>query len=66
MRRHRPRRRPDQAPVAVIDAAGRALAPCAPARARALLRRGRAWLLTTDPPRIQLTYRVPPDTEDHR
>ncbi|MFE8032863.1 RRXRR domain-containing protein [Thiohalocapsa marina] len=41
--------------VAVLDATGHPLAPCAPARARRLLRRGRAWLLRERPPVIQLT-----------
>ena len=41
--------------VAVLDADGRFLAPCKPARARQLITRGRAWLLSAEPPRIQLT-----------
>ncbi|MFE8034500.1 RRXRR domain-containing protein [Thiohalocapsa marina] len=49
--------------VAVLDAAGQPLAPCAPARARRLLRRGRAWLLRERPPLIQLTQTAPSDPE---
>jgi hypothetical protein len=48
----------------VIDAAGQTLAPCAPARARQLVRRGRAWFLTTEPPLIQLIHHVPRETPD--
>jgi hypothetical protein len=71
MRRHRAKRRGcarrrHPARVAVIDAAGRALAPCAPARARQLVKRGRAWFLTTDPPLIQLVRRVAPETPPPR
>ena len=40
--------------VAVQAADGRALAPCTPARARQLLRRGRAVLVQRRPPRIAL------------
>ena len=40
--------------VAVQAADGRALAPCTPARARQLLRRGRAVLVQRRPPRIVL------------
>ena len=40
--------------VAVQAADGRALAPCTPARARQLLRRGRAVLIQRRPPRIAL------------
>jgi len=42
------------APVAVQAPDGRALAPCTPARARQLLRRGRAVLIQRRPPRIAL------------
>jgi hypothetical protein len=66
MRRHRARRTGNgPTSVAVIDAAGEALAPCAPARARQLVRRGRAWFLTTEPPLIQLIYPVPRATRAH-
>jgi hypothetical protein len=65
MRRHRAGRRGHgPTSVAVIDAAGQALAPCAPARARQLVRRGRAWFLTTEPPLIQLIRHVPRETLD--
>jgi hypothetical protein len=40
--------------VAVRAADGRALAPCHPARARALVRRGRASLIRHNPPVIRL------------
>ena len=40
--------------VAVCAADGEALAPCHPARARALVRRGRARLVRRDPPVIRL------------
>ena len=40
--------------VAVCAADGRPLAPCHPARARALVRRGRARLVRRDPPLIWL------------
>ena len=40
--------------VAVQAVDGRALAPCTPARARQLLRRGRAVLIQRRPPRIAL------------
>ena len=40
--------------VAVQAADGRALAPCTPARARQLLRRGRAVLVQRRPPSIAL------------
>jgi hypothetical protein len=40
--------------VVVRAADGRALAPCHPARARALVRRGRASLIRRDPPVIRL------------
>ena len=40
--------------VAVCAADGRPLAPCHPARARALVRRGRARLVRHDPPVIRL------------
>jgi hypothetical protein len=40
--------------VAVRAADGRALAPCHPARARALVRRGRARLIRRHPPLIRL------------
>lgn len=40
--------------VAVLAVDGRALAPCHPARARALVRRGRARLIRRDPPAIRL------------
>jgi hypothetical protein len=40
--------------VAVRAADGRPLAPCHPARARALVRRGRARLVRCDPPVIRL------------
>ena len=40
--------------VAVQATDGRALAPCTPARARQLLRRGRALLVHRRPPRIAL------------
>jgi hypothetical protein len=40
--------------VAVQAPDGRALAPCTPARARQLLRRGRAVLIQRRPPRIAL------------
>ena len=40
--------------VAVCAADGRPLAPCHPARARALLRRARARLVRRDPPVIAL------------
>ena len=40
--------------VAVQAADGRALAPCTPARARQLLRRGRAELVKRRPPHIAL------------
>jgi hypothetical protein len=40
--------------VAVQAPDGRALAPCTPARARQLLRRGRAVLVHRRPPRIAL------------
>jgi hypothetical protein len=40
--------------VAVCAADGRPLAPCHPARARALVRRGRARLVRRDPPVIRL------------
>ena len=40
--------------VAVRAADGRALAPCHPARARALVRRGRARLIRGHPPLIRL------------
>jgi hypothetical protein len=42
----------------VIDPEGEPLDPCAPARARQLVRRGRAWFLTTEPPSIQLIHTV--------
>lgn len=65
MRRHRARRPANcQAAVAVIDAAGQTLDPCAPARARQLVRRGRAWFLTTEPPLIQLIHHVHRETPD--
>jgi hypothetical protein len=41
----------------VIDAAGRVLKPCHPARARQLVKRGCAWFLETEPALIQLTRR---------
>jgi hypothetical protein len=67
MRRRRLKPRAGRcAPVAVIDAAGRTLAPCAPARARQLVRRGRAWFLTTEPALIQLIHRVPREPADSR
>ena len=40
--------------VAVCAADGRPLAPCHPARARALVRSGRARLVRRDPPVIRL------------
>ena len=40
--------------VAVCAADGRPLAPCHPARARALVRRGRAEWVRRDPPVIRL------------
>ena len=40
--------------VAVCAADGHPLAPCHPARARALVRRGRARLVRRDPPMIRL------------
>jgi hypothetical protein len=40
--------------VAVLAVDGRALAPCHPARARALVRRGRARLIRREPPVIRL------------
>ena len=43
--------------VAVCAADGRPLAPCHPARARALVRRGRARLVRRDPPVIRLNAR---------
>jgi hypothetical protein len=55
--RVRRRRAPDTAfsqSVSVLDPLGQRLAPCNPARARQLLRRGRAWLVRSDPPLIQL------------
>ena len=39
--------------VAVRDADGKALAPCQPARARALVRRGRAYFIRRNPPVIR-------------
>ncbi len=39
--------------VAVRDADGKALAPCQPARARALVRRGRAYFVRRNPPVIR-------------
>jgi hypothetical protein len=39
--------------VAVRDADGQALAPCQPARARALVRRGRAYFIRRNPPVIR-------------
>jgi len=55
--RVRRRRAPNSAisaSVSVLDPLGQLLAPCKPARARQLLRRGRAWLVRSDPPLIQL------------
>jgi len=46
--------------VSVLDPVGHLLSPCHPARARALLRRGRAWLVRDDPPLIQLRRLTPP------
>jgi len=40
--------------VAVLAADGRALAPCHPARARALVHRGRARLIRREPAVIRL------------
>ncbi|EIC22796.1 hypothetical protein Thi970DRAFT_00431 [Thiorhodovibrio frisius] len=57
-----PRRRPSA--VAVLDDQGRFLAPCKPARARQLISCGRAWLLSAEPPRIQLTYKPQQEAPD--
>jgi hypothetical protein len=58
MRRHRTRRRgAGERSVAVIDATGQMLAPCAPVRARQLVRRGRARFLSNEPPLIELIHR---------
>jgi hypothetical protein len=66
MRRHRARRTGNgPTSVVVIDAAGQVLDPCPPARARQLVRRGRAWFLTTEPPLIQLIHHVPRETRKH-
>lgn len=46
--------------VSVLDPVGHLLSPCHPARARALLRRGRAWLVRDDPPLIQLCRTAEP------
>ena len=46
-----------QGRVAVRGADGRSLSPCHPARARALVRRGRARFVRRDPPVIKLRPR---------
>ena len=54
VRRRRASRSSEPERVSVLDPVGHLLSPCHPARARALLRRGRAWLVRDDPPLIQL------------
>ncbi len=54
VRRRRASRCHESERVSVLDPVGQLLSPCHPARARALLRRGRAWLVRDDPPLIQL------------